>query len=81
MWTYRILVCGPVGNWFVDLLATVLWTYWTPVCGPNGNQFVDLSETSLCPAPNGFVSFSETLNLTKTFDGADVPKLVRGPMR
>ena len=75
MWTYRKLVRGPVRNWFVDLSETVSLTYWKPVRGP------DLSETSSCPAPNGFVSFSEALNLTKTFDGAGIPKLVCGPMR
>ena len=35
------LVCGPIGNWFVDLLETGLWTFWKLVCEPIGNQFVD----------------------------------------
>ena len=43
-WTYRKLVCGPIGNQFVDILKTGSWTYRKPVCGPIGNQFVDLLE-------------------------------------
>ena len=45
--TNRKLVCGPIGNWFVDLSGNGLWTYQKLVCGPIGNRFVDLSETSL----------------------------------
>ena len=54
---------------------------------PKLSKFLDLSETGSCPAPKGGVRLSEvglrptSLNLTKTFDGAGVPKLVRGPMR
>ena len=33
-WTYRKLVCGPIGIRFVDLLETGLWTYRKPVRGP-----------------------------------------------
>ena len=46
-WTYWKLVCGPIGNRFMDLSETGSWTYWEPVCGPNGNRFVDLTETGL----------------------------------
>ena len=43
-WTYWKLVCGPIGNWSVDLSETGLWTYWKPVCRPIRNWIVDLLE-------------------------------------
>ena len=50
------------------------------------NWFVDLLETSLCQESKGFVSLSEvglrptSLNLTNTFEGDGLTKLVCGPM-
>ena len=41
---YWKLVCGPIGNWSVDLSETGLWTYWKPVCRPIRNWIVDLLE-------------------------------------
>ena len=69
------------GNWFVDLCGNrfvdLCGNRFVDLCGNwfvdlCGNLFVALSETGLCPAPKGSVSFSEvglrptSLNLTKT---------------
>ena len=67
-WTYWKLVCGPIGNRFVDLSETGSCTYRKPVSGPIGNRFADLSEigswTYRKPVrgPNGnrFVDLTET---------------------
>ena len=66
---------------YSELSETNLWTYWT-----YQNRFVDLLETSLCQESKGFVSLSEvglrptSLNLTNTFEGDGLTKLVCGPM-